>query len=235
MTGVSPVTPSGTLGLWPRVRDDRLFFGLIGGLVGPRLAQPLALAAIPVRPLPGPRGDRRDGIDRRTLPRAARAIRRRLDTDDGRDDAADEPAAHSVLSDARPNALESHVAARPTRARVRWRLGRVRRLRARRRSEHPPGSRACRLAPRERLGDRGVDVRPRRPLSIQLAQAPLPRQVPLSGRLRDAELAWTGALGRSSARGAARGVLPWLLLGADALDVRGRYRKHRPGCSPWPP
>ena len=26
-------TPSGTFGLWPRVRDDRLFFGLIGGLV----------------------------------------------------------------------------------------------------------------------------------------------------------------------------------------------------------
>ena len=33
MTGVSPVTPSGTFGLWPRVRDDRLFFGLIAGLV----------------------------------------------------------------------------------------------------------------------------------------------------------------------------------------------------------
>jgi predicted metal-binding membrane protein len=33
VTGVSPVTPSGTFGLWPRVRDDRLFFGLIGGLV----------------------------------------------------------------------------------------------------------------------------------------------------------------------------------------------------------
>ena len=29
----SAVTPSGTFGLWPRVRDDRLFFGLIGGLV----------------------------------------------------------------------------------------------------------------------------------------------------------------------------------------------------------
>ena len=29
----STVTPSGTFGLWPRVRDDRLFFGLIGGLV----------------------------------------------------------------------------------------------------------------------------------------------------------------------------------------------------------
>lgn len=33
VTGVSPVTPSGTFGLWPRVRDDRLFFGLIGGLI----------------------------------------------------------------------------------------------------------------------------------------------------------------------------------------------------------
>lgn len=33
VTGVSPVTPSGTFGLWPRVRDDRLFLGLIGGLI----------------------------------------------------------------------------------------------------------------------------------------------------------------------------------------------------------
>jgi len=33
VTGISPVTPSGTFGLWPRVRDDRLFFGLIGGLI----------------------------------------------------------------------------------------------------------------------------------------------------------------------------------------------------------
>ena len=33
VTGASTVTPSGTFGLWPRVRDDRLFFGLIGGLV----------------------------------------------------------------------------------------------------------------------------------------------------------------------------------------------------------
>lgn len=33
VTGVSPVTPSGRFGLWPRVRDDRLFFGLIAGLV----------------------------------------------------------------------------------------------------------------------------------------------------------------------------------------------------------
>lgn len=29
VTGVSPVAPSGRFGLWPRVRDDRLFFGLI--------------------------------------------------------------------------------------------------------------------------------------------------------------------------------------------------------------
>jgi predicted metal-binding membrane protein len=33
VTGVSPVAPSGTFGLWPRVRDDRLFFGLIAGLI----------------------------------------------------------------------------------------------------------------------------------------------------------------------------------------------------------
>ena len=33
MTGASTVTPSGTIGLWPRVRNDRLFFGLISGLV----------------------------------------------------------------------------------------------------------------------------------------------------------------------------------------------------------
>ena len=33
VTGVSPVTPSGTFGLWPRVRDDRLFFGLIALLI----------------------------------------------------------------------------------------------------------------------------------------------------------------------------------------------------------
>ena len=33
MTGASPATPPGTFGLWPRVRHDRLFFGLIAGLV----------------------------------------------------------------------------------------------------------------------------------------------------------------------------------------------------------
>ena len=33
VTGVSPVTPPGTFGLWPRVRHDRLFFGLIAGLI----------------------------------------------------------------------------------------------------------------------------------------------------------------------------------------------------------
>ena len=33
VTGTSTVTPSGTFGLWPRVRDDRLFFGLIAGLI----------------------------------------------------------------------------------------------------------------------------------------------------------------------------------------------------------
>jgi predicted metal-binding membrane protein len=33
VTGASPVAPSGTFGLWPRVRDDRLFFGLIALLI----------------------------------------------------------------------------------------------------------------------------------------------------------------------------------------------------------
>jgi predicted metal-binding membrane protein len=33
VAGVSPVTPSGRFGLWPRVRDDRLFFGLIALLI----------------------------------------------------------------------------------------------------------------------------------------------------------------------------------------------------------
>ena len=33
VAGVSPVTPSGGIGLWPRVRDDRLFFGLIALLI----------------------------------------------------------------------------------------------------------------------------------------------------------------------------------------------------------
>ena len=34
MTGASPAIPPATFGLWPRVRHDRLFFGLIAGLVG---------------------------------------------------------------------------------------------------------------------------------------------------------------------------------------------------------
>jgi predicted metal-binding membrane protein len=33
VAGVSPVTPGGGIGLWPRVRDDRLFFGLIALLI----------------------------------------------------------------------------------------------------------------------------------------------------------------------------------------------------------
>ncbi len=33
VTGVSPVTPAGRLGLWPTVRDDRLVFGLIALLI----------------------------------------------------------------------------------------------------------------------------------------------------------------------------------------------------------
>ncbi len=33
VAGVSPVTPGGRFGLWPRVRDDRLFFGLIALLI----------------------------------------------------------------------------------------------------------------------------------------------------------------------------------------------------------
>jgi predicted metal-binding membrane protein len=33
VAGVSPATPGGPIGLWPRVRDDRLFFGLIALLI----------------------------------------------------------------------------------------------------------------------------------------------------------------------------------------------------------
>jgi predicted metal-binding membrane protein len=33
VAGASPDTPLGSLGLWPRVRDDRLFLSLIGGLI----------------------------------------------------------------------------------------------------------------------------------------------------------------------------------------------------------
>lgn len=33
VTGRGPVTPAGRIGLWPRVRDDRLFFGLIAVLI----------------------------------------------------------------------------------------------------------------------------------------------------------------------------------------------------------
>src|SRR5207302_9880423 len=163
----------------------------------------------------------RDWPRRRDLPRiagrryrpAGPALCRRLAADDRGDDAADGVAIVSPVRHAGAAARRSPAADRVVDRRLPAGVGGGWRGRASARCDLARRGTTIGVADAERLGDRRGGACRRRPLPVQPAQIPLPRQVPHALRLYRAALAWATTIAqRLPARLRPRPLLRWLLL-----------------------
>ena len=154
----------------------------------------------------------------------ARALPRRVAGDGRRDDAAVQPAAGAPVRRRGGRAAAPAGGDGRLPRRLRARLDRVRMVRVRRRHDGPRDGRPHAMAAAARVADRRRHAGARRRVPVQRAEGPLPGGLPPPRRVPAASLrARTPAAFAVGRRHGA--VLPGLLLGADAADVRRRRRE----------